>query len=99
MIGTSAPRLDTPAKVNGTAQFGIDTILPGMKIGTLAITPVRGGTVATMDMAAARQVAGVHDIVVAPDKSAVAVFGDHMWAAKQGLAALNITWAPGRMAT
>jgi isoquinoline 1-oxidoreductase beta subunit len=95
LIGTSAPRLDTPAKVNGTAQFGIDTILPGMRIGTLAITPVRGGTVATMDIAAAHQVAGVHDIVVAPDKSAVAVFGDHMWAAKQGLAALNITWAPG----
>ena len=95
LIGTSAPRLDTPAKVNGTAQFGIDTILPGMKIGTLAITPVRGGTVASMDNEAARQVAGVHDIVVAPDKSAVAVFGDHMWAAKQGLAALNLIWAPG----
>lgn len=95
LIGTSAPRIDTPSKVNGSAQFGIDTILPGMKIGTLAITPVRGGTVTSMDIEAARQVAGVHDIVVAPDKSAVAVFGDHMWAAKQGLAALNIVWAPG----
>ena len=95
LVGTSAPRIDTPAKVNGTAQFGIDTILPGMKIGTLAITPVRGGTVASMNDAAARQVAGVHDIVVAPDKSAVAVFGEHMWAAKQGLAALDVTWAPG----
>ena len=39
LIGTNAPRLDTPAKVNGTAQFGIDTILPGMKIGTLAGSP------------------------------------------------------------
>jgi isoquinoline 1-oxidoreductase beta subunit len=95
LIGTSAPRIDTPAKVNGTAQFGIDTILPGMKIGTLAITPVRGGTVASMDTEAARQVAGVRDIVVAPDKSAVAVFGDHMWAAQQGLAALRVAWAPG----
>jgi isoquinoline 1-oxidoreductase subunit beta len=95
LIGTSAPRLDTPAKVNGTAQFGIDTILPDMKIGTLAITPVHGGTVAAMDTAAARQVAGVRDIVVAPDKSAVAVFGDHMWAAIQGLKALNATWTPG----
>ena len=84
LIGTSAPRIDTPAKVNGTAQFGIDTILPGMKIGTLAITPVRGGTVASMDTGAARQAAGVRDIVVAPDKSAVAVFGDHMWAATTG---------------
>lgn len=95
LIGTNAPQLDTPPKVNGTAMFGIDTILPGMRIGTLAITPVKGGTLAGLDEAAARKVPGVHDVVVAPDKSAVAVFGDHMWAAKQGLAALNPAWSPG----
>jgi len=95
LIGTDAPRIDTPSKVNGTAMFGIDTILPGMRIGTLAITPVKGGTLAGIDEAAARGVPGVHDVVVAPDKSAVAVFGEHMWAAKQGLAALNLVWSPG----
>src|SRR5229473_3207745 len=36
LIGTPAKRLDTPAKVNGTAQYGIDVRLPGMKIATVA---------------------------------------------------------------
>src|SRR2546426_6550796 len=43
LIGTPAKRLDTPAKVNGTAQYGIDVRLPGMKIATVAASPVVGG--------------------------------------------------------
>jgi isoquinoline 1-oxidoreductase beta subunit len=94
LIGTSAKRIDTPSKVNGTAIFGIDTKVPRMKIGTLAITPVKGGKIARMDEAAARRVPGVRDIVRAGDE-AVAVIGDHMWAAKRGLEALNIAWDSG----
>ena len=37
LIGTPARRLDTPDKVNGRAEFGIDTKLPGMKIAAIAI--------------------------------------------------------------
>src|ERR1700722_10862782 len=95
LIGTNAKRLDTPAKVNGTAVFGIDVIVPGMRIGTLAITPVKGGKLVGMDEAAARAVPGVRDIIRAGDDSAVAVIGDHMWAAKQGLEALQPVWDPG----
>jgi isoquinoline 1-oxidoreductase beta subunit len=94
LIGTSAKRLDTPSKVNGTAVFGIDVKLPGMRIGTLAITPVKGGKLVAMDEAAARQVPGVHDVIRAGDE-AVAVIGDHMWAARQGLAALKPVWDAG----
>jgi isoquinoline 1-oxidoreductase beta subunit len=94
LIGTNARRLDTPAKVNGTAVFGIDIRVPGMRIGTLAITPVKGGKLVGMDEAAARRVPGVHDIVRAGDE-AVAVIGDHMWSAKQGLEALNPVWDAG----
>ena len=54
LIGTNAKRLDTPSKVNGTAVFGIDIKVPGMRIGTLAITPVKGGKLVSMDEAAAR---------------------------------------------
>src|SRR5439155_1481896 len=46
LIGTPAKRLDTPSKVNGTAQFGIDVRLPGMLIATVAASPVLGGKVA-----------------------------------------------------
>ncbi|HLZ67108.1 MAG TPA: xanthine dehydrogenase family protein molybdopterin-binding subunit [Aliidongia sp.] len=94
LIGTRAKRVDTPSKVNGTAVYGIDAKLPGMKIATLAICPVKGGKLASMDMAAARRVAGVSDVVRVEDL-AVAVIGDHMWAAKQGLEALAPVWDGG----
>src|SRR5262245_2759467 len=63
LIGTPAKRLDTPAKVNGTAQYGIDTRLPGMKIAAIAISPVRGGSPKTVDEAAALAVKGVRQVV------------------------------------
>ena len=94
LIGTDAKRLDTPSKVNGTAVFGIDIRVPDMRIGTLAITPVKGGKLTGMDEAAARRVPGVRDVVQAGDE-AVAVIGDHMWAAKQGLDALKPSWNAG----
>ncbi|MGD0105628.1 MAG: molybdopterin cofactor-binding domain-containing protein, partial [Rhodopila sp.] len=94
LIGTSAKRLDTPSKVNGTAVYGIDVKLPGMLFGTLAITPVKGGKLVRMDEAAARRVPGVHDVIRVGDE-AVAVIGDHMWAAKQALEALNVVWDAG----
>ena len=95
LIGTSAKRLDGPSKVNGTAVYGIDTKLPGLRFGTLAITPVKGGRVLRMQTAQAKAVPGVQDVIQTADGSAVAVTGVHMWAAMQGLQALNIEWSPG----
>ena len=93
LIGTAAKRLDTPAKVNGTAQFGIDVRLPRMKIATVAASPVQGGKVVAMDQHKALAVKGVHQVVQLGD--VVAVVADHMWAAKQGLAALGVRWDDG----
>ena len=50
LIGTPAKRLDTPSKVNGTAVFGIDARPPGVKIATLAQSPVFGGRVKSVMM-------------------------------------------------
>src|SRR5881296_986411 len=93
LIGTPAKRLDTPDKVNGKATFGIDVRLPGMKIATVAASPVLGGKVAGLDDSKAKKIKGVRQIVRLDD--AVAVVADHMWAAKQGLAALAIRWDAG----
>ncbi len=93
LIGTPAKRLDVPAKLNGTAVFGIDARPPGVKIATLAQSPVFGGRLKSVDDSAAKNVKGVRQIVRLDD--AVAVVGDHMWAAKQGLAALKIEWDNG----
>ncbi len=93
LIGTPAKRLDTPAKVNGTSQYGIDVRLPGMKIATVAASPVVGGKVASVDDRKAKAIKGVRQIVRLDD--AVAVVADDMWAAKQGLRALVIRWDDG----
>jgi isoquinoline 1-oxidoreductase beta subunit len=93
LIGTPAKRLDAPSKVNGTAVYGIDVRPPGVKIATLAQSPVFGGRLKSVDDAAAKAVKGVRQIVQLDD--AVAVVADHMGAAKKGLAALVIEWDAG----
>jgi isoquinoline 1-oxidoreductase subunit beta len=93
LIGTPAKRLDTPAKVDGTAVYGIDARPPGVKIATLAQSPVFGGRVKSVDDSAAKAINGVRQIVRLDD--AVAVIADHMGAAKKGLEALVIEWDDG----
>jgi isoquinoline 1-oxidoreductase subunit beta len=93
LIGKSLKRLDTPDKVNGKAVYGIDARPPGVKIATLASCPVLGGKVAQVNDERAKTMPGVRQVIVLDDF--VAVVGDHMWAAKQGLAALDITWDEG----
>ncbi len=93
LIGTSAKRLDTPDKVTGRAEFGIDVKIPGMKVAAVALCPVVGGKLAHVDDSAATVVKGVRQIVRLDD--AVAVIADHTGAAKKGLAALKIQWDEG----
>jgi isoquinoline 1-oxidoreductase beta subunit len=93
LIGTSAKRLDTPDKVDGKAKFSIDVKLLGMKIATVAACPVFGGKLAAVDDSMAKAIKGVRQVVQLDD--AVAVVADHMWAAKKGLAALDIHWDEG----
>lgn len=97
LIGKPLKRLDSPIKVNGKAIYGIDTRLPNMKVATVAMTPVFAGKLKSVDESKALQVKGVHKVVQLED--AVAVIADHMWAAKQGLAALKIEWDGGQNAT
>jgi len=93
LIGTPAKRLDSPDKVNGKAQYGIDVRLPGLKVATVAVCPVFGGKLASVDDSRAKAIPGVHQVVRLAD--AVAVVAEHMWAAQQGVAALDIRWDEG----
>jgi isoquinoline 1-oxidoreductase beta subunit len=93
LIGTPAKRLDAPAKVNGTAVYGIDVRPRGVKIATLMQSPVFGGKLKSVEDTAAKAVKGVRQIVRLDD--CVAVVADHMGAAKKGLAALKIEWDDG----
>jgi isoquinoline 1-oxidoreductase subunit beta len=93
LIGTPAKRLDTPAKVNGSAVYGIDAKVPGMKVATVAACPVFGGRLKSVDDSEALAIKDVHQVVRLDD--AICVVADHMGAAKKGLAALAIEWDEG----
>lgn len=97
LIGTPVKRLDASGKVNGSVVYGIDARPPGLKIATLAQSPVLGGRVKSLDDSAAKVIKGVRQIVRLDD--AVAVVADHMGAAKKGLEALRIEWDDGTHAT
>ena len=94
LVGKSTPRLDTPSKTDGTAEFGIDFRMPGMKYAFLARCPVIGGKVASFDDTEARKVPGVTHVAKVGD-SAVAVAADSVFAALQGRKALKVTWDDG----
>lgn len=93
LIGKPTRRLDTPAKVDGTARFTIDLMVPGMKYASIRACPVLGGTLREVDERAARQIPGVIEVVRLDN--AVAVIGEHTWAAFAGVRALEIDWALG----
>ncbi|GFE82218.1 aldehyde dehydrogenase [Steroidobacter agaridevorans] len=97
LIGKAHHRLDSPDKIDGKAQFGIDVRLPNMSVAAVAISPVPGGKLQSADDKKAMAVKGVRQVVKLDH--AVAVLGDHMWAAKQGLAALSPKWNEGANAT
>ena len=93
LIGKPMKRLDTPEKITGRAQFGIDVRFPGMLTAVVARPPVFGGTVKSFDAGAAKAVPGVRKVVQVP--TGVAAVADHFWAAKLGSDALKIDWDLG----
>jgi isoquinoline 1-oxidoreductase subunit beta len=94
LIGTPVRRLDSPEKITGRAQFGMDVQFPGLRTAMVARAPAFGGTVVKFDAAPALAVPGVEKVVQVP--SGIAVVAKHYWAAKQGrdalVAASSIEW-------
>jgi isoquinoline 1-oxidoreductase beta subunit len=93
IVGKRIKRLDTPAKVNGTAEFGIDVKLPGMVYASLEQCPVIGGTVKSFDATKAKGMPGVIDVVQISD--GVAVVADSYWHAVKARQALGVQWDEG----
>lgn len=93
LIGTSMKRLDTAAKVNGAATFGLDIKRPGMLYASLERCPVFGGKVASFDATKAKAMPGVKNVVQI--SNGVAVLADNTWAAAEARKALVIQWDEG----
>ncbi|MBU3736713.1 MAG: xanthine dehydrogenase family protein molybdopterin-binding subunit, partial [Methylobacterium sp.] len=93
LIGKPLKRLDTPAKINGSAQFGLDVTLPGMLTVLIARSPVFGGRVKRFDATEAKKVAGVQGVYQVPTGIAVAATG--FWPAQTARNLLEIEWDEG----
>jgi isoquinoline 1-oxidoreductase beta subunit len=90
LIGKPLTRLDTPGKVDGSAEFGLDVKLPGMLYAAVALPPALGGTLASVDPAAALAMPGVRRVL--PLGNSVIVVAAHFWQAKKARDALQIHW-------
>jgi len=93
IVGKPRHRLDSPAKINGTAQFGLDVHVPGMLTAVIARPPVFGGRVVSFNDEKAKAVPGVKHVVQVP--SGIAVVADGFWSAQKGREALEVTWDDG----
>ena len=93
LVGKSKRRLDTPSKVNGTAQFGLDVRLPGMLYAVVARPTVFGGKAISVDATDALKIPGVRAIEQIP--SGVAIVAERFWPAKQAREKVKITWDDG----
>ena len=92
-VGKWVKRLDTPAKVDGSAEFGIDVKLPGMLYAALAQCPVIGGKPKSFDGAQAMGMPGVKKVVQISD--GVAVVADTYWHARKALETVKVVWDEG----
>jgi isoquinoline 1-oxidoreductase beta subunit len=88
IMGTDVQRFDVPPKVDGSARFGIDAVLPGMKYATVKASPVFGNAVKSFDESSIQDMPGVRKVVNLGD--AVAVVADGYWQAKKALDQLTI---------
>lgn len=93
IVGQRVKRLDTPAKVNGTAEFGIDVKLPGMVYASIEQCPVIGGKVKSFDASRAKGMPGVLDVVQVND--GVAVVASSYWQAQKARKAVSVQWDEG----
>jgi isoquinoline 1-oxidoreductase beta subunit len=98
LIGQAAPRLDVAPKVDGSARFGIDVRMPGMKYAALRLCPMLGGTPGRIDEAAARATPGVERIVRLPayagSTAGIAVVASSYWHAHRAAQAVQVDWRP-----
>ncbi len=90
LLGKPLHRLDSPAKINGSAIFGIDVAVPGMLVAVIARPPVFGGRAKSFDASGALAVPGVRQALAVD--AGVAVVADGFWPAMKGREKLQIVW-------
>ncbi|WP_050928052.1 xanthine dehydrogenase family protein molybdopterin-binding subunit [Aestuariivita boseongensis] len=91
-LGKPMDRIDMVPKATGTAEFGVDVRLPGMKFAALRMNPRLGGNMLSFDASAASEMPGVEQIVDLG--RGVAVIATNTWLAVQACDAIGVEWGP-----
>ena len=86
LIGQALPRLDAPAKANGSLRFASDVRLPGMLFASARLAPP-GGRLTGFDRKAAERIPGVRHLAARDGWFAIAA--ETWWAAEQAVKAAN----------
>ena len=96
LIGKPMPRLEAARKIDGSARFGIDVLLPGLLYASVRMCPTLGGGVTAFDGAAALQLPGVRQVLQVGayngGTAGVAAIADTPWHAMQAVKAIGVTW-------
>jgi isoquinoline 1-oxidoreductase subunit beta len=101
LIGKKADALDIPAKINGTARYGIDAAVTGMVYARPKIPPTRNGSVVrAVDDSAAKRVKGYITSLVLEDPTNtvpgwVVVCATSYPAAIRSADLVKVDWAAG----
>ncbi|MEJ0025690.1 MAG: molybdopterin cofactor-binding domain-containing protein [Rhizomicrobium sp.] len=90
LVGRNIPRVDIPKKVDGTTNYGLDVVQPGMMYAAIRISPVFGGKLKSVDTSAVERARGIKQVVRLDD--AVVVVADRYWRARDAAAALDPVW-------
>jgi len=93
LVGKNVPRVDIPKKVDGTTNYGLDVVRPGMLYAAIRISPVFGGKLSSVDTRPIAAARGIKQVVRLDD--AVVVVADRFWRARDAVAALNPVWDNG----
>lgn len=93
LMGRSKARTDIPAKINGSAEFGIDAEPEGLDLSYAATIrpPVPGTRALGMDASRAETMSGVLQILNM--ETFVAVVADSYWQAQQAANAIVVEWS------
>ncbi|MFZ6731363.1 molybdopterin cofactor-binding domain-containing protein [Undibacterium sp. Ji42W] len=97
VLGQSVQRPDIPARVDGSAVFGIDVQRPGMLMAAVLHAPRFGSSLQSVDDSPALAIKGVRQVVHLPN--AVAVVADRYWIARKAVQLLKPVWQDGAHAS
>jgi isoquinoline 1-oxidoreductase beta subunit len=107
IIGTKVKSVDVHGIVTGKPMYGIDVVVPGMKVAVFAKCPVFGGKAVSANLDVIKKQPGVTNAFIVDGVgtaldgllSGVAIIGDNWWMVKEAQKKLVVKWDEGPTAT